>query len=202
MEKRKILIIDDEEKFCQMVKRNLEKTGQYEVYAETTATQCLATAQSVRPDLILLDLLMPVLEGSEVSGKLKNDGQVKNIPIVFLSGTLSKGQSNAFVGFADGWPVKANPALSKPVSTKDLIACIEKNLMKKELFRRQYDKETNRKPKCKECNQRIELLNDADIELVNEAGDDPVKRYAAGDKTALENARLIHQDCDFAARQR
>ncbi len=123
MEKKKILIIDDEEDFIKLVKLNLEETGRYEVRVENKGVQGLAAVQAFKPDLILLDLLMPDMEGSEVAYQIKNDSKVKNIPIVFLTAAATKEEAGSGGGIIGG-----HAFIAKPVETKELIACIEKNI--------------------------------------------------------------------------
>ncbi|MFH0790574.1 MAG: response regulator [Candidatus Omnitrophota bacterium] len=125
MEKRKILIVDDEETFVRMVKLNLESTGKYEVRTETKGGNALSAAKQFHPDLILLDIVMPDMEGSAVAEQIMGDDEAKNIPIVFLTALVTQkeiGTSCVFIG--------NHPYIAKPVSSSDLINCIEKNIRK------------------------------------------------------------------------
>ena len=90
MDKRKILLVDDEEKFCAMLKVNLEKRGPYVVQIETKGTQALTAAKALRPNLILMDILMPDLGGCEAAFQIHSDPKLKNIPIVFLTALAKK----------------------------------------------------------------------------------------------------------------
>ena len=128
--KRRILIIDDEEKFANMVKKNLEALGNYEVRVETKGVNGLNVVKEYRPDLILLDVIMPDRRGPEVANEIRETEKIKNTPIVFLTATVGKGQSESFGGLVAGRPFTIKPAISKPVSTKDLVHCIEENLKK------------------------------------------------------------------------
>ena len=94
-EKKKILIIDDEAKFGDMVKKNLEKAGPYEVTVETKGAQGLETARRLRPHLIFMDVLMPDKGGPELAHEIRQEEKLKNIPIVFLTATVQKGQTEA-----------------------------------------------------------------------------------------------------------
>jgi len=206
MGKKKILIIDDEKNFCWMVKKRLEKSSahRYKVHVETKGARALQTAKAVQPDLILLDVLMPDLAGPEVFEKLRNDAHLKHIPSVFLSGAIGKERRGGiFIGLVDGWPIKAHAVLDKLEIKKHLIAYIEKNLMKRELFDLKYDRKKERKPQCQKCNEEIELVNDAYIGFANEADvADLIKRYNRGDQTVFEETHLVHFACDLAERQR
>ncbi len=126
MARKKIMIIDDEEFFTKLVKLNLEKTGKYEVRAENKGSQSLAAAREFKPDLILLDILMPDMEGSEVAIQLKNDVNTRDIPVVFLTAVVKKEEVESGSGVIGG-----HPFIAKPVSTNELINCIEQNLSKK-----------------------------------------------------------------------
>jgi len=126
MNKEKVLIIDDEEDFTKIVKLNLEKTRRYEVKTENKGSLGLTTAKEFKPDLILLDILMPDMEGSEVAVQIKNDEDTKNIPIVFLTAVATKKQVEETSGIIGG-----HPFIAKPVTAEELIDCIEKNISKR-----------------------------------------------------------------------
>lgn len=123
MEKRKILIVDDEETFVRIVKLNLESTDKYEVRTETKGVNALSAAKQFHPDLILLDIVMPDIEGSAVAEQLMGDEEVKDIPVVFLTALVTQkevGASCVFIG--------NHPYIAKPVKSNDLINCIEMNI--------------------------------------------------------------------------
>jgi CheY-like chemotaxis protein len=125
MAKKRIMIIDDEEFFTKLVKLNLEKTGKYEVRAENKGSQGLAAAREFKPDLILLDILMEDMEGSEVAVQLKNDVNTRDIPVVFLTAVVKKEEVESGYGVIGG-----HPFIAKPISINELISCIEKNIKK------------------------------------------------------------------------
>jgi len=121
--RKKILIVDDEETFAQLVKFNLEETGEYEVRIENQGTRALAAAREFNPDLILLDVIMPDIDGGEVASQILSQDTLKNIPIVFLTAVVTKEETNAEDGVIAG-----RYFIPKPVSTKELIVHIEKNI--------------------------------------------------------------------------
>lgn len=125
MQKAKILIIDDEEGFTQLVKKNLEATGKYEVKAEGKGALGLKIAKEFKPDLIFLDILMPDMEGSEVAAQIENDRDTKNIPVVFLTAIAKKEEVEQAKGIIGG-----HPFIAKPVTAEELITCIERNIGK------------------------------------------------------------------------
>ena len=121
MAKRRILVIDDEAAFVSLLKLNLEHFGEYEVRTECRGGRGLEAARLFHPDLILLDVIMPDVSGTEVAAQLKADEQVHDVPIVFLTAAVSQSESAA--GGPDG-----SITMAKPVTMPDLLACIEQRL--------------------------------------------------------------------------
>lgn len=122
-EKKKILIIDDEKDFVDMVKWNLEKTGKYKVTIETDPRHGFGVAKATKPDLILLDVIMPAMDGGDVERQMREDKEIKDIPIVFLTAIVK----NEEVPSEDG-KIAGHSFLAKPVSLDKLIESIEKNI--------------------------------------------------------------------------
>ncbi len=118
-EKKRILLIDDEPSFTRMLKLNLEETGAYEVRTENRGKQGLAAAREFKPDLILLDVIMPGMDGGDVASEIQTDENLKNAPIVFLTAVAKK---------KDAGIIGGRPFIAKPVTVKEVIDCIEKNL--------------------------------------------------------------------------
>ncbi|MDD5432567.1 MAG: response regulator [Candidatus Omnitrophica bacterium] len=86
MDKKKILLIDDEAMFCRLIKRHLEAIADFEVEVALDGREGLTLAKLKRPDLIVLDIIMPGLTGFQVLEKLKQDEKTMLIPVVMLSG--------------------------------------------------------------------------------------------------------------------
>ncbi len=124
-ERKRILIIDDERSFTRMVKLNLEKTGDYEVREENRAPAALAAAREFRPDLILLDVIMPAMDGGDIAAQIQRDRHLKSTPIVFLTATVSRREAGT-----DGLNSGGALFLAKPVSLEGLIQCINEHLAK------------------------------------------------------------------------
>jgi len=82
---KKILIIDDEEDFCYFVKKNLEAISDYEIIIATKGKKGMQIARKEKPDLILLDIMMPGIDGFEVLKRLKRNEKTENIPIIMLT---------------------------------------------------------------------------------------------------------------------
>ena len=121
MDKKKILIIDDEENFCNLVKKNVEKTNGFEVYTATNGDDGIKLIKEIKPDLILLDIIMPGLDGGDVVSLIRSDESIKNTPIVFLTSLVRKDEVGA--GFTKGYSL-----LAKTVTLRELIACIKENV--------------------------------------------------------------------------
>lgn len=121
MDKKKILIIDDEENFCNLVKKNVEKTNEFEVYAATNGDDGIKLIKEVKPDLILLDIIMPGLDGGDVVSLIRSDSSIKDTPIVFLTSLVRKDEAGA--SFTKGYSL-----LAKTVTVRELIACIKENV--------------------------------------------------------------------------
>lgn len=119
MDKKRILVVDDEPGFTRLLKLTLEATGNYTVYAETDGMRGLEVAREFKPDLIFLDVVMPMIDGGDIASQIKSDPVLKDVPIVFLTAlVLQKEDSNQ--GLIAGFPFMA-----KPVTLDSLIQCIE-----------------------------------------------------------------------------
>lgn len=123
MEKRKILIIDDEVDFTKLVKMNLETTNKYEVITENNASDGLTTAKRFKPDLILLDIIMPDMDGGEVCFQIENDEETKDIPIIFLTAVATQRDVK------ENNIIKGRPFVSKPIHMEQLTATIDDNII-------------------------------------------------------------------------
>ena len=121
-EKRRILIVDDDRESTRLVKILLEKTGCYLVLEENHAAKAYQTAQGFKPDLILLDILMPGIDGGEVAAQIEADPELQRTPIIFLTALVTKPETKA------GVRIQGHPLLAKPIKIPELINRIEENL--------------------------------------------------------------------------
>src|SRR5437879_1658776 len=121
--KKRVLIVDDESGFTRLLKLTLERTGKYSVREQNDAMQALETAREFRPDLALLDIMMPKMDGGDVARQIKADPMLKNTRIVFLTAIVSKKEATGGNHLIGGFPFMA-----KPVSLDALVQCIEENL--------------------------------------------------------------------------
>jgi CheY-like chemotaxis protein len=122
MNKKKILIVDDDVVSARILKTGLERIGDYEVRTEQRATNALLAARAFNPDMILLDVCMIDGDGGDVAFALRNDKQLQNVPIVFLTSIISENEAQN--GNARRGPF---PFLAKPARLERVIACIEKH---------------------------------------------------------------------------
>lgn len=121
--KKKILIIDDETSITRLLKLNLEQTGDYLVHEENDATKGLAAAREFRPDLVVLDVMMPEVDGGDVAASIEADPQLKKTPIIFLTAAVKKEELAARGNVIGGYPY-----IAKPLDVKGVITAIEKQL--------------------------------------------------------------------------
>jgi CheY-like chemotaxis protein len=121
-EKRRILIVDNDRDSTHLVKILLEKTGWYSVLEENDATKARLSARNFRPDLILLDVMMPGTDGGEVAAQIEGDPDLQRTPIIFLTALVTKAEASA------GLRIQGHRFLAKPVNIPELITGIEENL--------------------------------------------------------------------------
>ena len=121
MAKENILVVDDEEDVLELVRYNLDKNG-YKTEIATTGESALTKARAKLPDLIILDLMLPGIDGLEVCKKLKSETKTQNIPIIMLT---AKGEETDIV---TGLELGADDYVTKPFSPKILLARIRRIL--------------------------------------------------------------------------
>jgi two-component system, OmpR family, alkaline phosphatase synthesis response regulator PhoP len=124
MPKEKILVVDDEEDILELVRFNLSKEG-YRVTCAVTGESAVEIARSEHPDLLVLDLMLPGMDGLEVAKFLKNNPETQNLPIVMLT---AKGEESDVV---TGLELGADDYVTKPFSPKILAARIKAVLRRK-----------------------------------------------------------------------
>jgi two-component system, OmpR family, alkaline phosphatase synthesis response regulator PhoP len=115
VKKEKILVVDDEEDILELVRYNLDREG-YQVVCAISGEEALAAAASERVDLIILDLMLPGIDGLEVARRLKQNTATREIPIVMLT---AKGEEADVVA---GLELGADDYVTKPFSPRILIA--------------------------------------------------------------------------------
>lgn len=123
MNRKKILVIDDEKHIGEMLKINLEETGRYEVCVETQGSAGLSAAKQFEPDLVLLDIVMPDMEGSYVASQIREDDKLRHVPILFLTATISQDETSSTGGYIGGYRF-----IAKPISMSELVLELDKHL--------------------------------------------------------------------------
>ena len=115
MAKETILVVEDEEDIRELLKYNLEKEG-YQVFGAATGEEGLRAVRDRRPDLILLDLMLPGIDGLEVCRRIRGGAQTQHLPIIMLT---AKGEEADIV---TGLELGADDYIAKPFSPRVLLA--------------------------------------------------------------------------------
>ncbi|MDP1853188.1 MAG: response regulator [Candidatus Omnitrophota bacterium] len=123
MGKKRILLVDDEIGFTNMMRLYLEKAGDYEVMIENDSSRALGIVKKFNPDMIFLDVLMPQKDGGEIAKEIRSEPAFKNIPIVFMTAIADSSQSTAKGGTIGGYQF-----LPKPISGSQVLSCIKENI--------------------------------------------------------------------------
>ncbi|WP_279233187.1 response regulator transcription factor [Desulfallas thermosapovorans] len=117
----RILVVDDEKNIVELIKFNLEREG-FQVIAAYDGLEAVKEAQSKMPDLIILDVMLPRMDGLEVCRKLNHNSATRNIPIIMLS---AKGDElDKILGLEIG----ADDYVTKPFSPRELVARVKARL--------------------------------------------------------------------------
>ena len=122
-QKRRILIVDDDPESTHLVKILLEKTGNYLVREENDPDEAHQSARNFRPDAILLDIMMPNTDGSEVAAQIEADPELRSTPIIFLTALVTEPETKA------GLRIEGHRSLAKPINIPELIDQIEDSLI-------------------------------------------------------------------------
>ncbi len=120
----KVLLVDDEAGFTQLLKMNLEKSGGYEVMIENDSTKALATALSFEPDAIVLDVVMPGMDGGDVQAQLQQSPRLSKVPVVMLTALVDSAE------LSEGAVAQAGTTtvLPKPVDLSLLLRVLQEML--------------------------------------------------------------------------
>src|SRR2546421_5554232 len=120
--KSRVLIVDDNSRFARSAQLFLEQTRNYFACALNDPRRALETARSFKPDLVLVDLIMPQADGLEVATQLEADWALHGVPIVFFTSLITAEEAK------DGRRVYGHRILPKPTSSSELIELVEQNL--------------------------------------------------------------------------
>ena len=127
MAKIKVLLIDDEKDFCFFVKKNLELNGEFEVVCAYNGEEGFALAKQISPDIILLDILMPGMDGGDVKAALSAEPLIAHIPVAFLTAAVDKRD----FGSATMKEIRNHKFIAKPIAPEELINVIRQILSEK-----------------------------------------------------------------------
>ena len=124
MAKKRILIIDDDVSLTQMLQLNLLDTGNFEVEVCNQAVQALEVARAFHPEIILLDVVMPGLDGGDVDAQLKQDPFLKDVPVLIVTALVSNEEAGEDSVVSSGDQVM----VAKPIRFEKLLQAIENRL--------------------------------------------------------------------------
>ena len=126
--KTKVLLVDDDQDFVEATKMVLESKP-YEVLVAYNGDEGLAKARKEKPDLIILDVIMPVKDGFTAAEQLKKDPELKKIPVIMLTSfSQKKGETSISVG--QGMTLDTEDYVDKPVTPQELLKKVEKLINK------------------------------------------------------------------------
>ena len=115
----KVLVVDDEQDILELIRHSLSKEG-FEVHVAANGAQAIEQAKKVKPEIIIMDVMMPIMDGMEACRQLKEIPETKNIPVIFLTA-----RSEEFAELA-GFEAGADDYIAKPVNLGELQAALER----------------------------------------------------------------------------
>lgn len=116
---KKVLIIDDEKDILISLSSYLSRNG-YDVKSADNGKDGLKLVQEEKPQLIILDLMLPDIDGSDIAARLLEDPQTRDIPVVFLTSMMRKGEQ-----LESGGQIGNRCIIAKPCSSEEILACIK-----------------------------------------------------------------------------
>src|SRR4030042_3577809 len=127
-QKAKVLLVEDDKDFVEATKMVLESKP-YEVFVAYNGDEGLAKARKEKPDLIILDIIMPVKDGFVAAEELKKDPALKKIPVIMLT-SFSEKVSETTLSLSQGLTLDTEDYVDKPVAPQELLRRVEKLLRK------------------------------------------------------------------------
>ena len=126
--KAKILLVDDDADFINSTRTVLESQP-YQIIIASNGDEGLRKAREEKPDLILLDVIMPVKDGFTAAEQLKKDPELSKIPTLMLTAFSTKGRATS-IPVSRGLSLETEDYLEKPIDPRELLARVEKHLKK------------------------------------------------------------------------
>ena len=120
MPRKKILVVDDDQALAETTKTVLDDSGLYEACVVTRPKAVRRTAREFMPALILMDVIMPEMDGGTVAAQIRADDGLKHIPIVFLTSVVGKDEARIHDGI-----IGKERFIAKPANVADLLAAVE-----------------------------------------------------------------------------
>ena len=117
---KKVLIVDDSVVITKILKSHLEGTGKFQVRVENRGAMGAPAARQFHPDLAILDVMMPDMGGPEVMSKIRESREFRDLPVIFLTATVMKGEATGSESLDRGYLFMA-----KPVTKEELVGTIE-----------------------------------------------------------------------------
>ena len=123
---KKVLVVDDEQDFCYFLKKNLESSGDFEVSICNESANGIALIKQVKPDLVLLDIVMPGISGSDIAGLMREDRDLRDIPFAFLTAIIKQDEVVQGQGHVGG-----ETFIAKPVASDELARIVGECIARK-----------------------------------------------------------------------
>lgn len=120
---KKVLIVDDEPNILELLEYNLKKEG-YDVLRADTGEKAVSILENIKPDIVLLDQMLPGIDGLGVLKKIRSDDSLADMPVIFV--TAKSEEIDKIIGLELG----ADDYVTKPFSVRELVARIKANLRK------------------------------------------------------------------------
>jgi DNA-binding response OmpR family regulator len=125
MKRKKILVVDDDTALTDVLKQQFAQHAEYEVRVENNAVNAAIVARQFRPDLVLLDIMMPGQDGGDVAASIRSQMAVQRVTIVYMTGAVRKKEVDEGQGF-----IGEEPFIAKPFDFQYLIRRIRQHLAK------------------------------------------------------------------------
>ena len=125
-EKRRVLVVDDEPDFAAIVQGNLEKEG-FDVEVAYNGIEGMERVNANPPDAIVLDVMMPEMDGYKMCAALKGDDRLCEIPVILLTAVASHVTSTRYT-HAEGMAMEADDYIAKPASAEDITKSLRRLL--------------------------------------------------------------------------
>lgn len=121
MSRKKILVVDDDRSLSRITQLALEQSGLYEVRVVNEPRDAEKTAKAFLPDLILMDVIMPDIDGGTLTSKIREDERLKHVPLIFFTSVVGKNETKEHNGIFG-----TEHFLAKPTTVPELLEAVRK----------------------------------------------------------------------------